>query len=125
MKVNSICKDLDKRDIIEKMSKKELKKNLLDALRILKLHEEVGELSEGFLSLVGYKKSDQTKEEILDNMHGEVVDIDIMKKVLGNRFGLSKKKRKKLLKEKLEKWQTKHLSEKEKKNLNKGSKKTK
>ena len=114
MSLLDTCRELDLKEKIEKMSSSELKKNLYDALRIIKLMEEVGEISEGFLELVGYKKTSKPKKQILQNLKEEFVDAEIMVNVLQGRFDMDDKEKNEITNKKVGKWKNKYLDKNKK-----------
>jgi NTP pyrophosphatase (non-canonical NTP hydrolase) len=75
--------------------------------KILKLTEELGELSEGYLKLTGYKYSTEDKSEILANIKGEIADLFIQVMVLPDEFNISDDELIAEIKVKLDKWKTK------------------
>ena len=122
MSLLDTCRELDLKEKIEKMSSSELKKNLYDALRILKLMEEVGEISEGFLELVGYKKTSKPKKQILQNLKEEFVDAEIMVNILQGRFDMTDKEKNEITDKKVGKWKNKYLDKKDKVKVKKNGK---
>lgn len=75
--------------------------------KIIKLTEELGELSEGYLLLTDYKYNTQPKNEVLANIKGEIADLFIQVMILPDDFGISDEELITEIQTKLEKWKKK------------------
>lgn len=85
------------------------------AMKIIKLQEELGELSESFLLEDGYKfnKENKTQEELRINTEEEVADILIMIICIANELNMDKQKLTNIVHRKLDKWAEKIKAKKE------------
>jgi NTP pyrophosphatase (non-canonical NTP hydrolase) len=77
---------------------------------ILKLVEEVGELSCDILKLKQYKVNDEKKEDILTNAKEEVVDCFIILINISEKLDISDEDMVKIFRKKLKKWNKSHLN---------------
>lgn len=75
--------------------------------KIIKTMEELGEISEGYLKLINYKYSTDSKEDIMDNLRGEVADLFIMTTLIGVELGINPEDLKKEILTKIDKWKKK------------------
>ncbi len=75
--------------------------------KIIKTMEELGEISEGYLKLINYKYSTDSKEDIMNNLRGEVADLFIMTTLIGVELGIKSEDLKKEIKVKMDKWKKK------------------
>lgn len=78
--------------------------------KIIKLTEEVGEISSGYLELIGYKTNDLNKEDIKENIREEIADSMIMLMILAQDMDLNIFDFIQLLNKKMVKWETKHIA---------------
>lgn len=80
-------------------------------IKIIKLMEEVGELSECITKLSGYKTNGESNEDIMKELWKEICDIFIMIVSLGEEYNMPLDKFEELLVEKTDKWWHKHLKQ--------------
>ncbi len=77
--------------------------------KVLKCMEELGEIAVDVLKLNGYKHSPDTVETVKANLEEEIVDLFITVLVLAKQVKLSDKRIAEIFREKLAKWQNKHI----------------
>ncbi len=77
--------------------------------RALKLNEEAGEVCAAVLKLSGYKSTDETPQEIKENLKEEAIDCLITSLDVINHLRMSEDEVVYILEQKLNKWKTKHL----------------
>lgn len=77
--------------------------------KILKLTEELGEVSAGYLQYIDYKTNDIDKNDVMANIQEELADMFIMLMILVKDFGMDKDQFINVVSQKMEKWETKHV----------------
>lgn len=75
--------------------------------KIIKIMEELGELSEGYLKLTKYKFTTDTEQEIKDNLREETADLFIMIMLIANDLGISMEELQAEICVKIAKWKNK------------------
>lgn len=79
------------------------------SLKLIKLQEELGELSAEFLKSEGYKKTDETAADIYEHEKEEAVDVFLMAADILRSYRMTEEEERVITTKKLEKWKTKHL----------------
>lgn len=75
--------------------------------KIIKMMEELGELSEGYLKLIKYKFTTDTEQEIKNNLREETADLFIMVMLIANDLGISMEELQAEICVKIAKWKNK------------------